>query len=462
MADISSEHPDLLPSSDGINQLGRPDRRWDRVYANAVSDGTREISLSDLATTDQVGSPVRSLPPPRLFDEGKILVVRNGEWNVEGYPRGTLPPVSADDEGKVLRVNQGEWELAAAMTLPPVDATMDGAILRVVAGQFVVQRGGELGEAATPCPVAPVQDGMALFSEGGKWVAKALATTVNAGLNVPPLEEGDIGRFLTLVPDAESAVGWKLAYTRPPVVTPAAPGAVPALPGDSGQFLNGAGGWSAITAGNNGHWRVGDLKCSLRPANEPGWLDLNGADVGKAGSGAVHAGAGFRALYAVLYARDHGGNAAGWEAAWDSGPAGRIALPFREYYKIRYALDAQAPAETCVLFDAVASHPVPTGFALQVCPDLGFAAGTMVYRSYPLSSLGWYRLGGDVPVLLSAAGDSFPGAEGVLFDFDRSVGSHLGAGLWYYRVRQMDLTDPQNAAPFSPWRYGSVLCTGAA
>ncbi|MDR1611731.1 MAG: hypothetical protein LBT97_02985 [Planctomycetota bacterium] len=434
------EHPDLLPSADGINQLGLPDNRWDKAYVNTLSDGTRTVAVEDLATTDQIGpAVVRALPVIEpITDEGKILMVRNGHWSIESYPSGALPPLTADDEGKVLQVDDGKWALKRAMVLPPVDGTMDGCILRVVAGQFVAVRHDD--DAAQPCPIAPAEDDHILISFDNAWTTVKLTEK----LSVPPIGAPDLGKFLTVVEDTENG-GWKLSYTRPPVVTETTAGALPPLPGDAKQFFNGAGGWSAVTAGNNGHWRVGDYKMSVRPS-EPGWVACDGMSIGAVGSGAAYFGDEYKALYAVM------DGTLTWETNWDN--LTPQFLPLREFYKLRYAPDAQAPAEVSVLYDAAAGDP--SHFQAEFCRDLGFAGGVVAVDSG--SGAGWYRLGGDVPVLMGGSGETFAGPEGVFLDASEVF--NAGAGLWYYRIRQ--LVGPY-AAPIwtSRWTYGSVLANSA-
>ncbi len=449
MSALEPEHPDLLPSADGINQLGLPENPWDIVHANAISDGTRTIQVADLATSDQIGDAVvRSLPAIQApEDEGKMLMVRNGQWEIVSYPAGALPPVSTDDEGKVLQVEGGQWALKRAMTLPPVDATMDGCTLRVVAGQFVAQRFGDDPAGGTnvyPCPVAPIENDNILISSNNAWIT----TKLTEKMSVPPMGAQDAGKFLTVVQDTDTG-GWKLDYTRPPVVTAAAAGALPPLPGDAKQFFNGAGGWSAVTAGNNGHWRVGDFKLTVRPV-EDGWIALDGKRIGKAGSAAEYRGDKYKALYAII------DGTAAWETNWDAGAM--VTLQFREYYQVRYAPDAQAPAEMSVLYEAAAR--TQSHFQLQACRDLSFSAGVRSFGTYP-SATGWYRLDGDTPTLLSGGGTNLTGGDGavgILFDLTGSFS--IDPGLWYYRIRQ---TDGPGASPTwtSRWTYGSVLTTSA-
>ena len=444
-------HPDFLPSADGVDSLGQADNRWDKVYANAVSDGTRTIPVADLATADNAGLAVRALPYVDPFtDEGKILIVRNGEWVVEAYPAGTLPPVTGDHDGLVMQVDGGEWKLKRAMTLPPVDASMNGAILRVVAGQLVPWKydgnPGGGAEAGAPCPVAPVEDDHILITSGGAWTT----VKVQEKMVVPAMGATDVGKFLTVVPDGVG--GWMLAYTHPPVVTTDAAGALPPLPGDARQFYNGAGGWSAVTAGNNGHWRVGDQKISLRQ-DEPGWLSCDGKSVGKEGSGADYAGDRYRALYALL------DRTTLWPTRWNSGELKD--LPIREYYKIRFSPDAQAPVETSILFEAAAvdgSH-----FVTELSPDMTFSALAWTFLSEQVDPLdpppaGWYRLGGDYPEMLDGAGNDFSQPESIFLDVNDALTglASVAPGHYYHRTRQYTGT---LAAPVwsGAWTYGSIL-----
>lgn len=445
-----ADNPDFLPSFDGIGNLGLSNRPWDTVYIDRISNGTIEIPVENLLTIDAmpaVGQPLYA--PTPLYDEGKILVARSGKWMPEEYPAGALPPVTDDSEGMVMQVVDGKWTLAHAMTLPAVDSTMDGATIRVIGGKIVPYLYGKNpSEMPYPCPVAPEQDNYTLMSRSGKWITDRISDY----LLVPPIGTNDIGKYLTVQVDQEAseAAGttlYSLQYTRPPIVDETNPGALPPLPGDYKQFYNGAGGWSAVTAGNNGHWRVGDMKLSVAPIS-PGFVKCDGGTVGKSGSGAVNIGNQFRQLFAII----HGGT--DWETAWNNNSV--VYVPNREYYQIRYSPDGNAPAEASILFDAFPAAAA-SFFQVQTCRNADFSTSVVGFNSYP-SPAGFYRLGGDLPELLSSAGDLFPDEESILFD----ITSHfnLQPGLWFFRARQL-VGSPTTPSSTGRWKYGSFITTSA-
>jgi len=57
--------------------------------------------------------PAAKLPEVAAADNGKVLIVVNGEWAKAVIP-SQLPAVTAEDAGKVLKVNsEGKWAAVA-------------------------------------------------------------------------------------------------------------------------------------------------------------------------------------------------------------------------------------------------------------------------------------------------------------------------------------------------------------
>ena len=60
-----------------------------------------------------VGVDVTELPAVTASDNGKVLMVVNGQWAAAAIP-SQLPAVTSSDSGKVLTVSaQGAWGAAA-------------------------------------------------------------------------------------------------------------------------------------------------------------------------------------------------------------------------------------------------------------------------------------------------------------------------------------------------------------
>ena len=55
--------------------------------------------------------PVKELPDVTAADNGKVLMVVNGEWAVSSIP-AELPSVTSADNGKVLGVVEGVWAVS--------------------------------------------------------------------------------------------------------------------------------------------------------------------------------------------------------------------------------------------------------------------------------------------------------------------------------------------------------------
>lgn len=74
------------------------------------------------------------LPPVSGTDNGKIMIVDDGEWTVGAAPV-ELPDASDEADGKVLMVADGEWGVGTIPTeLPAVTGDDNGKILKVVDG----------------------------------------------------------------------------------------------------------------------------------------------------------------------------------------------------------------------------------------------------------------------------------------------------------------------------------------
>lgn len=86
------------------------------------------------------GAAVSELPAVTGSDNGKALMVSEGQWGAGSIPTELPAVTKAADEGKVLTVNSsGVWAAAALPTeLPSVDTTDEGKVLMVDAeGKWV-------------------------------------------------------------------------------------------------------------------------------------------------------------------------------------------------------------------------------------------------------------------------------------------------------------------------------------
>ena len=78
----------------------------------------------------------KELPAVSGSDNGKALIVDNGEWAKKTIP-SQLPSVSSTDNDKVLLVSSGKWQKGfLAKELPAVTAEDDGKVLKVVNGAW--------------------------------------------------------------------------------------------------------------------------------------------------------------------------------------------------------------------------------------------------------------------------------------------------------------------------------------
>ena len=78
-----------------------------------------EMSRLDSIPTEQLEKLLgtEGLPAVKAKDNGKVLMVVDGEWAVVSLPV-ELPVVTADDNGAVLTVVEGAWAAVAPETTP--------------------------------------------------------------------------------------------------------------------------------------------------------------------------------------------------------------------------------------------------------------------------------------------------------------------------------------------------------
>lgn len=74
--------------------------------------GKMTKAMEDIAAK-LVGVDVTELPEVSASDNGKVLMVVNGQWAAAAIP-SQLPAVTSSDSGKVLTVSaEGDWGAAA-------------------------------------------------------------------------------------------------------------------------------------------------------------------------------------------------------------------------------------------------------------------------------------------------------------------------------------------------------------
>lgn len=433
-------NPNLIPERTGVNSLGTPTEPWERLNAENLN----EIPVDDIATTADTEKGLYNLIPTPIpvVDDGKIPRVKNGSYVLTAYPKNALPPTSSEDSGKLLRIGlDGEPHLEDCSNLPETTGFDEGATIRVIGGQLQVRRGNAHGDL-NPTPVAPVSDGFTLVSEGEQWVLKA----VDQQYIMPPIGPDDIGKFVVLWREEETGPV-QIKYIDPPLATGTSIGAIPALSGNANQFLGGDLQWHLVNAGNSGHWRLGDIKRTIRPAAPP-FIKCEGS-VGSQPSGATYYGDEYKPLYAML------DGTADWLDHWNDNT--RQNLPSLAWCQICYLPDAQAPAPFAPVFDAEYAGGANSFFAIELSTTLDDWSSAIKYDS--ANNIGFWRLGGSLPMPVQTTGDSYPiDGESIMFDASE-VFSDLTIGLWYYRVRQLTGATFAGATPLA-WQYGTTIVSG--
>lgn len=440
---MTTNNPNFIPERTGVNSLGTRTEPWERANTEEIGSADRVIKVSDIATV--ADTPVNTpnlMPTPRPFiDNGKIVVAMGGALALVPYPK-SLPPTTTEDAGKLLRIGMdGVPRLEDCANLPETTLFDEGATLRVVGGQIQVRRGNAHGEL-NPTPIAPEEDGMTIVSRNGQWVL----ASVHEQYVLPPIGPEDIGKFVVLTrEDGEAPV--EIKYVDPPMATGTTIGAIPALSGNANQYLNGNLEWKMVTPGNNGHYRLGDIKPTTRPVEDP-WLPCLGDGLGSQPSGAKYHGDQYRRLYAMIDGTQE------WTQHWDDNV--QVYLPSIPWCQICYLPDAQAPAPFAAIFEASYANGLNSFFEIQFSKDKSIWNGPQ-YNSSTHSA--FWRLGGDFPSQTNFAGDAYPiDGESLMFDVSE-VMADFSIGAWYWRVRQRTGAT-FDASTALRWQYGTSVVTG--
>ena len=76
-----------------------------------------EMSRLDSIPTEKLNEllAMKGVPSVSSSDNGKVLMVVEGKWEVASIP-AELPAVTATDNGSVLTVADGEWKAVAPET----------------------------------------------------------------------------------------------------------------------------------------------------------------------------------------------------------------------------------------------------------------------------------------------------------------------------------------------------------
>jgi hypothetical protein len=439
--------PDLRPAGDARSSLGKAERRWRRLFAEYLSDGTNLVPVADLATRADVAKAAKL---PAVGSVGTYLGVSKGQWAAVAAPAGVLPVVDAADNDKYLVVYDGRWQKYPLPVLPQPGALADGSILRAIGGAWAVRPAPQLLPAVSG---SGLDDGKILQVVAGHWAATAPPSDV-----LPLVGVADHGMILQVVQGVWSKRRLELAGLY-------SDGLAPRLPGSPGRLLAGDNTWVSAPTGASGQWRIGDLKHTVR-APAYGWLPADGSDLPFSPE--------YQALYLAL-----GGSAEDWD---NQVP---LALPDAAGAQIRYLPDSQAPAEFGVVIPVAGSSqagarihlefelyrdPAPTGAVVaydtfqKAYVNLQFSGpvGTMASSSpgwfWYDHNLGHWRLynvqgeealPGDQAQALIDLAEAAPGT----LAYDR-----LTPGSYYYRHRQIERIGSTNHP--GRWVWGRILSTG--
>lgn len=189
--------PDILL----VNRINEEDeyQNTDSVVLNTIDGGTatyvsehliQNQVQADWDETDDTSpayirnkpanfDSIETLPEVTPEDDGKILGVQDGAWQLVDASGGdALPEVTTDDEGKILQVVSGIWEVVEAPTsIPTASVTDNGKIMTVVDGVWAAET------LVIPIELPSVtssDDGKFLRVSGGVWVAEMIPSAEEA------------------------------------------------------------------------------------------------------------------------------------------------------------------------------------------------------------------------------------------------------------------------------------------
>lgn len=111
--------------------------------ASDLTANDTNANIIDKIATKATSMMGRLLPVVTAADNGKVLMVTNGAWEVASLPEEELPAVTAADNGKVLMVKSGAWDAGVIPDeLPEVTVEENGQVLKVVEGVWAVATEG--------------------------------------------------------------------------------------------------------------------------------------------------------------------------------------------------------------------------------------------------------------------------------------------------------------------------------
>ena len=117
----SSDRWKYLYNDDGSlyqdDDLGRVRQKVIELLSDHVLSAIKVVAnkraVSHIVIEGNPDEPGQWLPEVTIDDNGKVLMVINGEWDKGEIEVGNvLPDVTVDDNGKVLKVVEGEWAAA--------------------------------------------------------------------------------------------------------------------------------------------------------------------------------------------------------------------------------------------------------------------------------------------------------------------------------------------------------------